>query len=474
MTSTDATACALKRLALAYVGHRAWQVRANFGDAAAPPPLAFTPERGEEVAFVELSLLGYLQRHQGPWTLTRMGTTEILRGLVPPEPTCAELAVLEIVAKYDLEHHTRRHDYQQWISALRLQKKLTGASMSDNDKLLSSMSRWHLHSVRGSTTFYKLSKWGWLASPYKDKAREIVDGVVGFIWNRYERDDQEDLNIRFTVNDLRDAGAVPPDVDPYVVQEIIEGFRLGGGDSESGWVLREHEIECFLKLGCKTGEEYLDNRRMTEAADMNIVDVANGIRPMCLDYAPITFLRTVLQIARAESWSAPPPGPPSELVWNVVMTSVAHFRHMVQDCNGWRALWDSKKSKPRPESMSQMLFYMVASVYCKISNLDITPEAETGRGPVDFKVSSGFSDRVLVEVKLSNNSGLLHGYATQLELYKKAQQTTKAIYLIIDVGGLGNKLKQVYAHRDAARTRGETVSEIVVVDGTEKKSASKA
>lgn len=78
--------------------------------------------------------------------------------------------------------------------------------------------------------------------------------------------------------------------------------------------------------------------------------------------------------------------------------------------------WDSKKSKPRPESMSQMLFYMIASVYCKINNLDITPEAETGRGPVDFKVSSGFSDRVLVEVKLSSNPGLLHGYTTQLEL----------------------------------------------------------
>jgi hypothetical protein len=381
------------------------------------------------------------------------------------------------VAQYDLKHHTRRHDYQQWISALRLQKKLTGASMSENDNLLASMSRWYLHFVRGSTSFYKLSKWGWLASSYGDKTRKIVDGLVGFIWSAYERDDQDDLNIRFTVNELRDHGAVSPDVDPYLVQELIEDFRLGSGDSERGWVLREGELEHFIRLGCKTGDEYLNNRRMAEAADRNIVDVANGVRPMLLDYEPITFLRRVLQIARAESWSAPPPGPPSEFVWNVVMASVEHFRHMVEDCNVWRELWDSKRSTPRHESTSQTsqtLFYTIASVYCKINNLDITPEAETGRGPVDFKVSSGFSDRVLVEVKLSNNPGLLHGYATQLELYKKAQQTTKAVYLVVDVGGMGNKLNLVHAQRDAARARRETVSEIVVVDGKEKKSASKA
>jgi hypothetical protein len=68
-----------------------------------------------------------------------------------------------------------------------------------------------------------------------------------------------------------------------------------------------------------------------------------------------------------------------------------------------------------------MLFFVVASSYCSANNLDLTPEAETGRGPVDFKISSGNHGRLLVEVKLSTSSRLLSGYTTQLELYKKGK-----------------------------------------------------
>src|SRR2546430_8635948 len=48
--------------------------------------------------------------------------------------------------------------------------------------------------------------------------------------------------------------------------------------------------------------------------------------------------------------------------------------------------------------------------YCVANNLEITPEADTGSGVVDFKFAASYVTRVLVETKLSNNKKLVHGY----------------------------------------------------------------
>jgi hypothetical protein len=45
--------------------------------------------------------------------------------------------------------------------------------------------------------------------------------------------------------------------------------------------------------------------------------------------------------------------------------------------------------RPRPEKAAQRLFFAVAHAYCKAHNLDLTPKADTGNGPGDFKVSAG-------------------------------------------------------------------------------------
>jgi hypothetical protein len=75
---------------------------------------------------------------------------------------------------------------------------------------------------------------------------------------------------------------------------------------------------------------------------------------------------------------------------------------------------------------------------------------DTGNGPVDFKMSIGFSGRVLVEIKLSTNSKILSGYSKQLEAYKKAEQALIGYYVVIDVGGMGRKDRQLLATKNAA------------------------
>ena len=62
---------------------------------------------------------------------------------------------------------------------------------------------------------------------------------------------------------------------------------------------------------------------------------------------------------------------------------------------------------------------------------DVTREANEGRGPVDFKISRGAKDKTLVEFKLASNSKLRQNLENQVEVYKKAHDTDKAIKVII-------------------------------------------
>jgi len=97
----------------------------------------------------------------------------------------------------------------------------------------------------------------------------------------------------------------------------------------------------------------------------------------------------------------------------VVERIIEQFRFLIEDRRLSEELYH--RGKPRVEKAAQRLFFAIAHAYCKANNLDVTPEADTGNGPVDFKVSSGFTGRVLVEIKLSTNNKLVAGYTRQLE-----------------------------------------------------------
>ncbi len=95
-------------------------------------------------------------------------------------------------------------------------------------------------------------------------------------------------------------------------------------------------------------------------------------------------------------------------VSEVVEQIIEQFRFLIEDRRYSEELYFD--DEPRPEKSVQRLFYAVAYAYCKANNVDITPEADTGNGPVDFKLSLGFTGRVVVEIKLSRNGKLVAGY----------------------------------------------------------------
>lgn len=61
---------------------------------------------------------------------------------------------------------------------------------------------------------------------------------------------------------------------------------------------------------------------------------------------------------------------------------------------------------------------------------DFNSEVDNGRGPVDFKASRGNADKTLVEFKLASNSKLKQNLQHQVEIYKRANNTSKALKAI--------------------------------------------
>lgn len=159
-------------------------------------------------------------------------------------------------------------------------------------------------------------------------------------------------------------------------------------------------------------------------------------------------------------------------VVEVVNKVLSQFQDLIENKGLWKELWD-ENGKPRKEKASQRLFFAIAYSYCKANNIDLTPEADSGNGPVDFKISQGFVSKLVVEVKLSNNRSLVHGYEKQLEVYKKADDTDLGVFLIIDVGGIGKKYSAVQKMRNDFIKEHGKASDIWYVDGNKKASASK-
>ena len=60
-----------------------------------------------------------------------------------------------------------------------------------------------------------------------------------------------------------------------------------------------------------------------------------------------------------------------------------------------------------------------------------------------------------------------------MEVYKRAEETMKAFYLVIDVGGMGNKDYRLFKMRNEASAKGYPLSDLEFVDANLKPSASK-
>ena len=208
-----------------------------------------------------------------------------------------------------------------------------------------------------------------------------------------------------------------------------------------------------------------------------LLDMIRNAKPRPYDTArdplgELTWRRVATNLAEDEPFTIVQPASlDGDGVAEIVEQIIEQFRFLIEERRLSEELYHA--GKPRPERAAQRLFFAVAHAYCKANDLDLTPEADTGNGPVDFKVSKGFTGRVLVEIKLSRNRKLVEGYTRQLEAYKAAEQALRGYYLVIDIGEMGIKDQRLIAVKNLAAKNGEPASPIIFVDGSRRPSASK-
>jgi hypothetical protein len=160
---------------------------------------------------------------------------------------------------------------------------------------------------------------------------------------------------------------------------------------------------------------------------------------------------------------------------SAIETLIQGFKRFVENNTKFkRELLYDKKRIHKKESAWQSAFQSYIDFSLKQLNIDITPEFETGRGPVDFKFSEGEDFKVLVELKLSSNPLYKAGLEKQLEAYKQATTNVRKSYFIfIDLDYDATKSQEKRRTLNNIRDRYNLDSTIVVIDGLLQESASK-
>lgn len=145
------------------------------------------------------------------------------------------------------------------------------------------------------------------------------------------------------------------------------------------------------------------------------------------------------------------------------------YKQWVENQKGYSVLEtaDSRNA----EKIVQRTLHGCTGYYCKANGLDISPESNTGRGPVDFKISRG-TDKTVIEIKLTSNSETLHGFEVQIEEYAKSEETDSKIFLLVDNGKDSYRVKQVEDNYEQRKARGEKPAHLIIIDAKPKASAS--
>ncbi len=149
------------------------------------------------------------------------------------------------------------------------------------------------------------------------------------------------------------------------------------------------------------------------------------------------------------------------------------YQDLIENNGMWK-FFHNYDGTHKQESFAQMLFFAIAHSYCEANNLDINPEINSGNGPIDFKISQGFNEKINIEMKLSTNTKLLHGYKSQLAIYNKAEKTNQSKFVIIQLYDKDSaKIEKIYEHKRQNETIDNKLPDIVVIDATKRESASK-
>lgn len=143
----------------------------------------------------------------------------------------------------------------------------------------------------------------------------------------------------------------------------------------------------------------------------------------------IKWLKAANEFASKNPLTITPPKNSSEF-FDIINSVTNYFKLFIEEQGGWQLLWNDNKEEKR-EIAPQLLFRGIASNYCKANDISLDAEVNLGRGPVDFKFSTGYSKRVHLEVKKVHNGKFWNGIQYQLPSYMKSDEVEDGWFLAI-------------------------------------------
>ena len=163
---------------------------------------------------------------------------------------------------------------------------------------------------------------------------------------------------------------------------------------------------------------------------------------------------------------------PDELL-AITMEICNAYKSLIENNRMYRLLYNDDQT-PKDETAAQLLFYTVAQGYCKLYDVDLNRESDPGIGEMDFKLSVGSNSKVIIEMKLSSNSTLYHGFEKQLPAYLRAEETKYGVFMVLQMNKtVDGQMEKVQSLYDSIKDNPDNAIRLICIDATTKPSASK-
>lgn len=153
-------------------------------------------------------------------------------------------------------------------------------------------------------------------------------------------------------------------------------------------------------------------------------------------------------------------------VCSIVDFCLKTFKHLVED----RGIRNSVRKYD--EKVSQHIFAATSYIYCNEQHIEMCPEMNSGRGPIDFFFTNG-KEKVSVEIKKLSSNSYLHGLEKQLPDYMKSNDSQKGIYVVLnDVSRDTKKVQKLYSLYSSLDGSIKETIDILIIDAYSIPSAS--
>ncbi|MDD4781896.1 MAG: hypothetical protein PHT02_15010 [Tissierellia bacterium] len=131
------------------------------------------------------------------------------------------------------------------------------------------------------------------------------------------------------------------------------------------------------------------------------------------------FVKSLLE--KTEFYTVKPNGSYEES-----LNRINYLKDFIENNDGYKMFYFDGKPIKR-ESDLQIVYRLTWYA----SEFDVNREVNNGRGPADYVVSKGSNDKTVVEFKLASNSKIEQNLVNQVEIYKKANNTSNSIKAIL-------------------------------------------